>query len=71
VLIDRFIYDFPSKLHAKIMKILFEDFVPIRDRRPDLPEGLAAIIHRALAHDLHARYANVREMRRALLPFAN
>ena len=70
LLTDRFIYDFPKKLHAKIMKILLEDPVPIRDRRPDLPEGLAAIIHRALARDPQARYANVREMRRALLPFA-
>ncbi len=56
-LTDRFIYDFPKKLHAKIMKILLEDPVPIRDRRPDLPEGLAAIIHRALARDPLARYA--------------
>ncbi len=69
-LTDRFIYDFPKKLHAKIMKILLEDPVPIRDRRPDIPEGLAAIIHRALARDPLARYPNVREMRRALLPFA-
>ena len=69
-LTDRYIYDFPKKLHAKIMKILLEDPVPIRDRRPDLPEGLAAIIHRALARDPQARYPNVREMRRALLPFA-
>ena len=47
------------------MKILLEDPVPIRDRRPDLPEGLAAIIHRSLARDPQARYPNVREMRRA------
>ena len=69
-LTDRFIYDFPKKLHAKIMMILLEDPVPIRDRRPDLPEGLAAAIHRALARDPQGRYPNVREMRRALLPFA-
>jgi eukaryotic-like serine/threonine-protein kinase len=69
-LTDGYIYDFPKKLHAKIMKILLEDPVPIRDRRPDIPEGLAAIIHRALARDPAVRYANVREMRRALLPFA-
>jgi eukaryotic-like serine/threonine-protein kinase len=69
-LTDCFIYDFPKKLHAKIMKILLEDPVPIRDRRPDLPEGLAAVIHRALSRDRLARYANVLDMRRALLPFA-
>ncbi len=70
LLTDRYIYDLPKKLHAKIMKILLEAPVPIRDRRPDLPEGLAAIIHRALARDPQARYPNVREMRRALLRFA-
>ncbi len=69
-LTDQFIYDFPKTLHAKIMKILLDDPVPIRDRRPDLPKGLAAIIHRALARDPQARYPNAREMRRALLPFA-
>ena len=69
-LTDHYIYDFPKKLHAKIMKILLEDPVPILARRPDLPEGLAAIIHRALARDPQARYPSVREMRRALLPFA-
>jgi serine/threonine-protein kinase len=52
------------------VKILLEDPVPIRDRRPDLPEGLAAIIHRALARDPQARYPKVRALRRALLPFA-
>jgi serine/threonine-protein kinase len=69
-LTDRFIYDFPTRLHAKIMKILLEHLVPIRNRRPELPAGLAAVIHRALARDPQARYSFVREMRRALLPFA-
>jgi serine/threonine-protein kinase len=70
LLTDRFIYDFPDKLHAKIMKVLLEDPVPIRQRRPDLPEALAAVIHRALARDPQARFGSVREMRRALLGFA-
>ena len=52
------------------MKILLEDPVPIRNRRPDLPAGLAAIIHRALARNPQARYPSVRQMRWALLPFA-
>ena len=66
MLIDRFIYVFPKKLHAKIVKMLLEDSVPIRDRRPDLPEGLAAIIHRALARDPQARYPNARRSPGAL-----
>jgi serine/threonine-protein kinase len=70
LLTDRFIYDFPERLHAKIMKILLEDPVPIRERRPELPEELAAVIHRGLARDPEARFKSVREMRRALVPFA-
>jgi len=70
LLTDRFVYDFPERLHAKIMKILLEEPVPIRQRRPDLPEELAAVIHRALARDPQARFGSVREMRRALAPFA-
>jgi serine/threonine-protein kinase len=70
LLTDRFIYDFPERLHAKIMKILLEEPVPIRQRRPELPEELAAVIHRGLARDPEARFKNVREMRRALVPFA-
>jgi serine/threonine-protein kinase len=70
LLTDRFIYDFPEKLHAKIMKVLLEDPVPIRQRRPDLPEELAQVIHRALAREPQNRFGSVREMRRALLPFA-
>ena len=52
------------------MKILLMDPVPIRERRPDLPEPLAEIIDRALARDPQARFANVRDMRRALAPFS-
>jgi serine/threonine-protein kinase len=70
LLTDRYVYDFPERLHAKIMKILLEDPVPIRQRRPDLPEELATIIHRSLARDPAARFTSVREMRRALAPFA-
>ena len=44
LLTERFPYDFPARLEQKIMKILLDDPVPIRARRPDLPEELAAVI---------------------------
>jgi serine/threonine-protein kinase len=50
--------------------ILEEDTVPLQDRRPDLPSGLVAVIHRALAHEPEARFASAAEMRQALLPYA-
>ena len=64
------VYDFPERLEARVMKVLLEDPVPIRSRRPDLPEELALIIHRALMRDPQARFENAREMRRASAPFA-
>jgi serine/threonine-protein kinase len=70
LLTDCFVYDFPDRFEAKIMKILLDEPVPIRTRRPDLPDSLAEIIHRALARDQQARFESVRDMRRALAPFA-
>jgi serine/threonine-protein kinase len=49
--------------------ILLDDPVPIRDRRADLPEALAGVVHRALARDPVGRFADVRAFRQALLPF--
>ena len=69
LLTERFPYDFPERLEQKIMKILLEDPVPIRARRPDLPDELAAVIDRALARKPQARFATVKEMGRALAPF--
>jgi serine/threonine-protein kinase len=67
LLTARYPYDFPERLEQKIMKILLEDPVPIRARRPDLPEPLTAIIDRALARKPQDRYASAREMSRALI----
>ena len=69
LLTERSPYDFPERLEQKIMKILLDDPVPIRTRRPDLPEELAAVIDRALARKPQARFATVKEMGRALNPF--
>jgi serine/threonine-protein kinase len=69
LLTDRYIYDLPSHYTGQIQTILFTDPVPILSRKPDLPEGLAAVVHRSLARDPNARFKDVREMRRALVPF--
>jgi serine/threonine protein kinase len=39
--------------------------------RPDLPEGLVAVVHRALQRDLDARYPTAVDMAEALVPFAD
>jgi serine/threonine-protein kinase len=69
LLTDRYIYDLPTHCTGQINTILNEDPIPILKRRPDLPQGLAEVIHRSLARDPNARFKNVREMRRALVPF--
>jgi serine/threonine-protein kinase len=62
-------FDMPANLHQFFLKLLQEDPVPIRLRRADIPEGLAQVIHRALARDPANRFADVRQMREALAPF--
>jgi serine/threonine-protein kinase len=69
LLTDRYIYDLPSHYTGQIQTILYQDPIPILTRRPDLPEGLASVVHRSLARDPSARFKDVREMRRALEPF--
>jgi len=76
LLTGRMLYDFPRGIMPKhrvmawLQMILQQEFMPIRARRPDLPEPLAAIVHRALSRDPADRFPDVRAMRAALLPFA-
>ena len=43
--------------------------VPLADRRPDLPPGLAELVHTALARRARKRFESAAEMFHALLPF--
>lgn len=51
-------------------KVLLEDVPRIRDRRPDVPEALEAVVRRALAKDPVGRYSTIADFAIALLPFA-
>ena len=53
-----------------ILQVLEDDPIPIRARRPDLPEGLAVVIHKALEREPGGRYPDVQAFCRALAPFA-
>jgi serine/threonine-protein kinase len=44
--------------------------MPITEWSPDVPEGLAKVIDKALAHERDARYADIAEFVQALAPFA-
>jgi eukaryotic-like serine/threonine-protein kinase len=54
-----------------IGKVLTHDAPPIRRRRPDVPDGLEAVIDRALQRDRERRYRNVAELSLALAPFGS
>jgi serine/threonine-protein kinase len=54
-------------LHA----IVTETPVPLRARRPDLPEGLERVVARAMHPLPWERFASVRALGRALLPYAS
>jgi serine/threonine protein kinase len=53
-----------------ILVILEDEPIGVRDRCPDLPAGLADVVHRAIAREPSDRFAGAAEMRQALLPFA-
>jgi len=70
LLTAEFIHDFANDKRPAIVLVLEGEALPIRDRRPELPEELAAIIHRALDREPARRFANCQEFASALRPFS-
>jgi serine/threonine-protein kinase len=60
---------------GEFTEILFKLFTseppPVKSMRPDLPDELAAIVHKALAREPDDRFATPLEMADALAPFAS
>jgi pSer/pThr/pTyr-binding forkhead associated (FHA) protein len=71
LLTGQYVYDFPKSCQNCLLMILQDEPVPIRSRRPELPEELAAVLHRGLAREPEARYPDVLALREALLPFGD
>jgi serine/threonine-protein kinase len=70
LLTDKFVHDLPKAAEQRLLMILTEETIPIQRRRADIPEALAAVIHRALVKDAELRFPDARSMRKALSPFA-
>jgi serine/threonine-protein kinase len=70
LLCGSFVHDLRGPIAAQLDVILKAAAVPLRERRPDLPADLAAVVHRALARAPEDRYESVFAFREALLPFA-
>jgi serine/threonine-protein kinase len=51
--------------------LLHDDPIPLRQHRPEIPEGLDHAVLRCLMKDRNQRFPNVFELGRALLPFAH
>jgi serine/threonine-protein kinase len=69
LLSDRHVFELPREFRAQILMILQDDPVPIRLRRSDISEDLAAIVHRSLSKLPTARFPDVAAMKTALLRF--
>jgi serine/threonine-protein kinase len=69
LLTGKYVFDMPPLIQDQLLRILQDDPVPILSRRPAVPKGLAAVIHRALAREPHDRFPDAKAMRKALLKF--
>jgi serine/threonine-protein kinase len=70
LLTARLPHDLPPEPMNRLVHILTNDAVPIRERRADVPAGLADVIARGLARDPAARFPDAEAFRAALRPFA-
>lgn len=59
-----------ATLMQKLMTLATEPIPPIRERRPEVPEPLAAIVHRMVTREPKQRFASMAEVITALKPFA-
>lgn len=70
LLTKQYPHDMPKAIPAQLVRIATEDPIPIRERRSDLPAGLAETIHKALSREPKHRYPDVLALRTALLAYA-
>jgi serine/threonine protein kinase len=62
----------PGDSYSEILYHLFtQEAAPVETLRPNLPAGLAAVVHRAMARDQRDRFQSVTELAEALTPFAD
>jgi serine/threonine-protein kinase len=66
-----FIFDLQGDLKKRLLAILQEDPIPIRKRRREIPQSLAAVIHRGLEREPQRRWPDAAAFRAALAPFAD
>jgi len=60
-----------GELTEILFKLFTADPPPVKATRPDLPDELAAAVHKALAREVDQRFASALDMAEALAPFAS
>ena len=70
LLTGKCIHNFPKGIEACLIHITTEHPVPIRERRSDIPKGLAEVIHTALSREPEERFEDVEEFREELVRWA-
>ncbi|MBI3406747.1 MAG: protein kinase [Planctomycetes bacterium] len=63
------VFDFPSETHRRFSVILRQTAVRIHERRPDIPDSVATVLHKALSRNPTNRYPDVASFRNALMEF--
>ena len=61
------VLDLPKDERKKYTSLLRRQYVPLRERRADVPPGLADVIHKALSRTPALRFLDVAELRQAML----
>jgi serine/threonine-protein kinase len=59
-------HDFSTDLRDRVLLMLQEEPIPLRQRRPDVPPRLAKVVHRGLAKDPQDRFPDAASMLQAL-----
>jgi serine/threonine-protein kinase len=70
LLTGQYVLNFESTTAAQMIQIATDPRVPIQERRPDVPDGLAGVIQKALSPEPEKRFADVRALREVLRQFA-
>src|SRR5262249_39982666 len=69
LLTGKYAFDFPPDTGSRLVKLLTESPVPLLERRPDIPAGLAEVVHRAMAREPADRYPDLSAFRAALVEY--
>ena len=62
--------ELPPQIHRRFTSLLNQRIVPLRERRPEVPEAVADVIHKAMSRAPSHRFKSVVEFRQALLDAA-